>query len=134
MLLLVVGVAAYQLSMAYLIREGSFAWLAMLRASQGGLFSLAAAISIFGLLWSHVISFTAGGFLVAACILWQARHRLAQTNKAIIRRVAHSYRKFPGYALPGALLDVLGVSAGIWIISNSYGLANAGQDIPSFSA
>jgi O-antigen/teichoic acid export membrane protein len=127
MLLLIAGVAAFQASCAFLIREGRFVFLSFLRASQGGLFSAFALLTFLGLLWPHILSFALGGLLVAGIVLWGNRKQLMGLDIRTLARTAGTFKKFPSYILPGTLMDVLGCSASVWIVSSVYGMWDAGQ-------
>lgn len=127
MLLLLLGVASYQAAGALLVREGRFSALALLRVSQGALFSAFSVLAVVGLVWAHILSYLGGGLLMGALIGWRARGKLARMDGRSVWAAVRRYRKFPVYSLPGALLDVLGYSACVWIIAAAYGLADAGQ-------
>lgn len=124
---LVLGVGVFQAMGTYLISRGQFKRLAVQRASQGLVFASLALLTWIGLLWAHVISF----FLVSVClcglVLWQHRSDLVRADGLGLLAVMKQYRSIPTYLLPGALLDNLGSSASIWILSSTYGLAATGQ-------
>lgn len=124
---LVVGVAIYQAAGAFLVREGRFMSLAALRTSQGLIFASLAALPLFGLLWSHVFSFLVGGVILGAWLYLNHGSQVRAVNRGRLLETAKHYKKFPIYLLPGAILDIVGVSACLWIISSIYGLSQAGQ-------
>ena len=102
-------------------RARAFGRIAGLRAAQGVSFSALAAVPHVGLVLAHVLSFA-----VAIPALRRVNH--AQLTEGVgLLETARRYREFPLVSLPGALLDVVGYSACIWVVSSSYGASGAGQ-------
>jgi O-antigen/teichoic acid export membrane protein len=114
-------VGIYQATGAWLLRRGAYVGVAALRLSQGGSFGALALLPGSGLLAAHVASFGAG--LIG---LWRLLRRPA-SGEAPAGRVLWSYRQFPLYNLPGAVLDVVGYSACTWVVASHYGRGAAGE-------
>lgn len=114
-------VGTYQVTLAWVTRAGAFGRVAAIRFAQGFCFSGLAAVHFIGLVLAHVLSFGA-----ALPTLWRAARARTGQQSSIVE-TARRYRQFPCVSLPGALLDVVGYSFCIWIISNTYGSADAGQ-------
>jgi O-antigen/teichoic acid export membrane protein len=114
-------VGLYQATNAWFLRGGAYRSIAVLRVAQGGGFGVLAAVPGIGLLAAHVMSF--GGGLLAAL-------RAATPSGPRDERwvdVGVRYRKFPLYNLPGSVLDVVGYSLCIWVVSSYYGRSAAGE-------
>jgi len=115
----VAAVSVYQLVVSDLVRSGRFRLLGGVRLSQGALFAGLPLLPGVNLVWGLVLSFMPGA-LGSVRVLrgkpWTG-----------VREVAWKFRRFPLYSLPGALLDVAGTSAAIWIVTTAYGMATAGQ-------
>lgn len=91
------------------------------RCSQSGMFALLASVPGVGLLMAHVVSL--------AVSLPSVHRHLARKSASLqeIRRSAIERRDFPLLSLPGALLDVIGYSACVWIVVHYFGTDEAGQ-------
>lgn len=113
--------AAYQAAAALLLRRRSPAGLGFVRGSQGVLFTALAATRAAGLLWAHVLSWAAG--LVA--LREVARRRRPDDVSA--REAVRRHWRYPALSLPGAVLDVVGYSQVVWVITAAYGAAALGQ-------
>lgn len=124
---LVLGVGIYQAAGAFLVRDGRFGALAALRTSQGLFFAVLASLPIFGLLVSHVFSFLTGGLVLGTWLYWNYGSQVRACNRGKLVETIKRYQEFPTYLLPGAVLDIVGFSACIWVISSIYGLSHAGQ-------
>ncbi|NWJ41643.1 MAG: lipopolysaccharide biosynthesis protein [Geothrix sp.] len=124
---LVVGTAMFQAVAAFLVREGRFAPLAALRTSQGFLYAMLAILPLFGLLWSYVLSFLAGGLVLSGWVYWKHRAQTRSSSPGMLLATARDYKRFPIYLLPGIVLDMVGLSVCVWIISAMYGLSQVGQ-------
>lgn len=109
----------YQATGAWLLRQGRYRDVGLLRLTQGGGFGALAMLPMPGLLWAHVVSFSGG--------LLGARGALRARSGLPWHRVAARYRDFPLLGLPGAVLDVVGYSLSIWVITASYGRGAAGE-------
>ncbi|GEJ55436.1 lipopolysaccharide biosynthesis protein [Anaeromyxobacter diazotrophicus] len=114
-------VGCYQATSAWLLRRGAYGAFAAMRVSQGGGFSLLAALPGLGLLWAHVASFAAG--LIGAVQVLRRRG----AHEARWTEVSQRYREFPLLNLPGAVLDVVGYSICIWVVASHYGRGSAGE-------
>ncbi|HQQ70957.1 MAG TPA: oligosaccharide flippase family protein [Alicycliphilus sp.] len=116
--ILVVG--WHQTALGWTTRQQAFAQLGAIRLFQGLGFVALTLLTPLGLLWSHAAS-----FLSALPSLWQGlRHTRTEQP---LRQVAIEQRQFPLASLPGALLDVVGYSLCVWIVTRAYGVAEAGQ-------
>ena len=116
------AVGIYQAATAWFLRSGEYKRVAILRLSQGAGFSLLASIPGFGLLWSHVLSFA------TAFIHLSSTYKISSEVQQIPwRKAAFKSRRFPLMSLPGSVLDVVGYSMCIWVISSAYGAAQAGE-------
>jgi O-antigen/teichoic acid export membrane protein len=116
---IVLSVGTYQVAISDLVRVERFRTLGAVRLSQGALFALLPMLPGLSLVWGLALSFVPGGVL--------AVRGLSASTRAEIVQTASAFRKFPLYSLPGALLDVAGTSAVIWILTASYGVETAGQ-------
>jgi teichuronic acid exporter len=119
--LCVLLVGVQQAVIGALTRDGRYAGVGVVRFGQGGLFTALAVIPSLGLLISHALS-----FLV---VIPFAVRRLFRNKTSIkeISRTAYERRNFPLLSLPGALLDVIGYSACVWIMAHFYGVSETGQ-------
>lgn len=113
--------ATYQAASSVLLRHNRIRAMAMLRASQGAIFLALALIQGVGLLWAQALSFAPGCLFLAAALV-----RLTGV-KTTIGDVATRYRSFALLGLPGAVLDVVGYSLCIWIVTAAYGTAGSGE-------
>jgi O-antigen/teichoic acid export membrane protein len=111
----------YQASSAWMLRRSAYRGLATMRILQGGGFGVLAAIQPIGLVWGHVLSFGSG--LAASLLIVRREGPGGLTWWEAARR----YREFPLFSLPGALLDIVGYSASIWVVSSTYGVSSAGE-------
>jgi O-antigen/teichoic acid export membrane protein len=118
--------AAFQASSSLLLRKGNVRMMALLRGLQGALFLGLALWPRIGLLWAQTLSYAPACVLLTAALL--ARDGKART--AIPRgvaAVAAKYRSIALLGLPGAILDVIGYSLCIWIVTSAYGAAGSGE-------
>lgn len=120
--LCVLAVGLHQAALGVATQQQAFAGLAFARFGQGVGFTLAALLTPLGLLWSHALS-----FLAALPLLRRLLSRRKQADEVSVRAVAYKHREFPLASLPGALLDVIGYSLCVWIVTRAYGAAAAGQ-------
>jgi O-antigen/teichoic acid export membrane protein len=109
----------FQVAVSDLVRRGDFRFLGAIRLSQGALFAVLPMIPGINLVWGLVLSFVPGAVRSAGVLRGQPWGR--------VREAAWKFRRFPLYSLPGAMLDVAGTSAVIWIVTGAYGMGTAGQ-------
>lgn len=118
--LCVLFVGWHQAALGWATRQQAFAQLGAVRLFQGLGFVMLTLLTPLGLLWSHAIA-----FLSAVPTL--VRALLGARPQQALRQTAVEQRQFPLASLPGALLDVVGYSLCVWIVTRSYGAAEAGQ-------
>ena len=111
--------ATFQAASSMLLRWGKVPAMAALRGAQGAIFVALALNQQVGLLWAQVFSFA------PACILLPAILLSGKPGRTIAA-VAGRYRSFAFLGLPGAILDVIGYSLCIWIVTYAYGAAGSG--------
>jgi len=111
----------HQAVIGWATRTNNFANLAFIRFTQGASFAGLALLPSIGLAWSYVLS-----FLLAALASTKWPRREASVEASLIN-VARAEWRFPLLNLPGALIDVVGYSLCVWIITAQYGAAEAGQ-------
>ena len=112
--------ATFQAASSVMLRRGHITAMAVLRAVQGLLFVLLALWPQIGLLWAQALSFAPGClFLLGALVTRGRSHGIAA--------VANKYRTFALLGLPGTILDVIGYSLCIWIVTYAYGAAGSGE-------
>ena len=112
--------ATFQASSSVLLRRGKIRAMAAMRAVQGVLFVMLALSPTVGLLWAQVLSFAPGcAFLPLAL--------LRSFDVRSVFAVAVKYRTFAIFGLPGTILDVVGYSLCVWIVTGAYGVAGAGE-------
>jgi len=119
--LCVLFVGLQQANIGAATRERRYSDIGAIRFGQGGLFALLASIPGIGLIAAHAISFAISlpitlRRLVGAGCDWRG-----------VARAAHERRDFPMLSLPGAILDVVGYSACVWILVHFFGPREAGQ-------
>ncbi len=114
-------VGLYQATNAWFLSRGDYGRIAVMRVAQGGAFGALAAFPVFGLLGAHAVSF-AGGLVGALGAVRRTSARDAPWLEAALR-----YRKFPLYNLPGSVLDVVGYSLCVWVVTSHYGRSAAGE-------
>jgi O-antigen/teichoic acid export membrane protein len=120
--LCVILVGIFQATTAWCLRNGAYKGVAIIRLSQGASFSILATVPGFGLLWPHVLSFA------TALVLLRTAFRDSKTAQQVSwRKAAMKAHQFPLMSLPGAVLDVVGYSICIWVITAAYGTSQAGQ-------
>ena len=117
----VLFVGIQQAVIGIMTHERSYAGLGALRFGQGGMFAVLAIFPSIGLLFAHAAS-----FLVAVPV---AVRRLVGIRVSVVEigQAAYSRRDFPLVSLPGAVLDVIGYSACVWIMVYFYGATETGQ-------
>lgn len=117
----VLFVGIQQAVIGIMTHERSYAGLGALRFGQGGMFAVLAIFPSIGLLFAHAAS-----FLVAVPF---AVRRLVGIRVSVVEigQAAYSRRDFPLVSLPGAVLDVIGYSACVWIMVYFYGATETGQ-------
>jgi O-antigen/teichoic acid export membrane protein len=113
--------AAFQATSSGLLRRGQIVSMAALRIVQGGAFASLALFGGIGLLWSQALSFLPA-LLYAPFLLGSPRD-----GKVTIGAAASKYRVFALLGLPGAVLDVVGYSLCIWIVTAAYGASASGE-------
>jgi len=119
--LCVLLVGIQQAEIGFMTHERSYASLGALRFGQGGIFVALAIFPSIGLLFAHVASFfVAVPFAVSRLVG-------IRVSAAEIGQAAYNRRDFPLVSLPGAVLDVIGYSACVWIMVYFYGAAETGQ-------
>lgn len=118
--LTVLSGALFQLVSSVQLRRGAITIMAGLRALQGVIFVALALIPAIGLLWAQALSYLPALLLLPAVLKGVG-------SPAVIRGVAARYRTFATLGLPGAILDVVGYSLCIWIVTYAYGAAGSGE-------
>ena len=118
--LTVLSGALFQLVSSVQLRRGAITIMAGLRALQGVIFVALALIPAIGLLWAQALSYLPALLLLPAVLTGVG-------GPAVIRGVAARYRTFATLGLPGAILDVVGYSLCIWIVTYAYGAAGSGE-------
>lgn len=114
-------VGLQQAALGHAIRRRAYKSVAGVRLLQGVSFTAMAALPMLGLVWSHVLSFVA-----ALPVLRQSlRHNSGEEQRLGV--VALSHREFPFQSLPGAVLDVVGFSVCVWVLTGAYGNTEAGN-------
>ena len=116
----VVFATGFQAASSQLLRDGNIRAMAALRGGQGILFVGLALASNLGLLWAQALSY-APAALVLAVLLAKGK------SGPSIAGVARRYRSFALLGLPGAVLDVVGYSLCIWIVTSAYGASGSGE-------
>lgn len=112
--------AAFQSVSSLLLRHGNIRGMAALRGVQGLLFVALALIAPVGLLWAQALSYApAVLFLPGIFSTWG--------SKPGFTAIAKKYRTFPMLSLPGSVLDVVGYSLCIWIVTAAYGASSSGE-------
>lgn len=119
--LCVLLVGVQQAAIGASTRERRFADVGAMRFGQGSVFALLGSIPGAGLIVAHALSF--------AISVPGALRRLAagSASSREVARSAHERRDFPLLSLPGAVLDVAGYSACVWIVVHFFGSHDAGQ-------
>ena len=112
--------ATFQAASSVLLRQGRITAMAVLRGVQGLLFVLLALRPSVGLLWAKALSFAPGCLFLPAVLL------SGDTGRTV-RSAASRYRTFAILGLPGTILDVVGYSLCIWIVTAAYGAAGSGE-------
>ena len=114
-------VGLQQAALGHAIRRRAYKSVAGVRLLQGVSFTAMAALPMLGLVWSHVLSFVA-----ALPVLRQSLRRNSGEEQRL-GVVALSHREFPLQSLPGAVLDVVGFSVCVWVLTGAYGNTEAGH-------
>ncbi|KTT69249.1 hypothetical protein NS319_10960 [Sphingomonas sanguinis] len=112
--------ALFQLVSSAQLRRGAIAVMAGLRAFQGMIFVGLALLPAIGLLWAQALSYAPALLLLPGVL------RGGKAGGGV-RDVAARYRSFATLGLPGAILDVIGYSLCIWIVTYAYGAAGSGE-------
>ncbi len=112
--------ALFQLVSSAQLRRGAITVMAGLRALQGMIFIALALIPAIGLLWAQALSYAPALLLLPAVLKGGG-------STAVVRAVAARYRTFATLGLPGAILDVVGYSLCIWIVTYAYGATSSGE-------
>lgn len=112
--------ATFQAISSVQLRRGNIRGMAVLRGVQGLLFVILALSPRIGLLWAQVLSFAPGCFFLPAVLM-------ARGAVGGVASVAAKYRAFAILGLPGTVLDVVGYSLCIWIVTYAYGAAGSGE-------
>jgi O-antigen/teichoic acid export membrane protein len=111
---------ATQVACVEMVRRGRILGASAVRASQGVLFVALAMGSGLGLGVSFVLSWSAGAW---ALVRWtESRSHLASMLATVKR-----YSQFPLIGSLGTLVDVVGFSIVVWVISGMFGLAESGR-------
>lgn len=118
--LCVLFAANFQAASSMLLARGQIPAMATLRGGQGLIFVLLALFSQVGLLWAQVLSYAPGALVLGIMLA-----RLGPGPRLV--DVAKRYRSFALLGLPGAVLDVVGYSLCIWIVTYAYGTAGSGE-------
>jgi len=111
--------ALFQLVSSAQLRRGAITVMAWLRALQGVIFVGLALLPAIGLLWAQALSYAPALLLLPAV--------LRGGEAGTVRAVAARYRMFATLGLPGAILDVVGYSLCVWIVTYAYGAAGSGE-------
>lgn len=112
--------ATFQSASSVMLRRGQITAMAVLRGAQGLLFVLLALWPSIGLLWAQALSFAPGCLLLPGALL-------SRNAGSTVRSVMSRYRMFATMGLPGTILDVVGYSLCIWIVTAAYGAAGSGE-------
>lgn len=117
--LTVLSGALFQLVSSTQLRREAIAVMAALRALQGVIFVALALLPAIGLLWAQALSYVPAMLLLPTVL---GRGRAGE-----VRAVVTRYRTFATLGLPGAVLDVVGYSLCIWIVTYAYGATGSGE-------
>ncbi len=110
-----------QATFGYALHRKNYRQIANIRALQGlGFVSL--ALTPLGLLWSQGLS-----YLTALLPFILLKNKAPDLQKISLTEVLRKYKEFPMLSMPGAMLDVVGYSVCVWIISFHYGVGSAGE-------
>jgi teichuronic acid exporter len=114
-------VGLMQTGLNWASRLQGYKQIASARAIQGLGFSGLALFSPIGLLWAHTLSFLAALFTIK-----QQRTTQEIESSNLVKTLNNNWQ-FLFLSLPGALLDVIGYSICIWVITTQYGSINSGE-------
>jgi len=110
-----------QATFGYALHKKNYRQIGNIRALQGlGFVSI--ALTPLGLLWSQSLS-----YLTALLPFIFLKNKASDLQKISLKEVLRKYKEFPMLSMPGAMLDVVGYSVCIWIISFHYGVGSAGE-------
>jgi O-antigen/teichoic acid export membrane protein len=110
-----------QATLGYALHKKNYKQIANIRALQG-LGFVSVAVTPLGLLWSQSLS-----YLTALLPYIFLKNKVSDFQKVSIKQVLGKYKEFPMLSMPGAMLDIVGYSICIWIISFNYGVGSAGE-------
>lgn len=119
--------AAFQAVSSISLRRGNIKTMALLRGAQGAVFVALAAWPSIGLLWAQALSYAPASAFLPLALLRRGGEASRVRQAFRIIAVAHKYRTFALLSLPGTILDVVGYSLGIWIVTAAYGAAGSGE-------
>jgi len=103
-----------------LLRDGRVRTVGLLRASQGILFVVLALSTGCSLGVCYALSWSAGAMVFLS---WRGNPPQFGRLAALVSR----YRQFPLLGSFGSVLDVVGFSMLVWVMSSGYGLAECGR-------
>lgn len=103
-----------------LLRDGRIRTVGLLRASQGILFVVFALTTGYSLGFCFALSWSAGAIVFFS---WPSRPPRLTPLVAVVSR----YRQFPLLGSFGSILDVVGFSMFVWVMTSAYGLAECGR-------
>jgi O-antigen/teichoic acid export membrane protein len=119
--LCVLLVGFQQIAIGSSTRERLYINIGAIRFAQGSAFAFLAVLPGVGLIAAHALSFV----VAFPTVIKRLRGTCASVPQLI--QTARDRRDFPIVSLPGALLDVVGYSACIWIVVHFFGAYDAGQ-------
>jgi len=111
---------ATQTTAMELLRDGRVRTVGLLRASQGILFVVLAFTTGYSLGFCFALSWSAGAMVF---LLWRGEPPRLKPLVMLVSR----YRPFWLIGSFGSILDVVGFSMLVWVMSSGYGLAECGR-------
>lgn len=117
--ILLVGIQ--QATIGVFTHDRRYSGIGLIRFAQGTGFVALASFTQVGLLAAHCFSFI---WTLPAALRYLAKW---WSPRASMVNAAKKHRDFPTLGLPGALLDVLGYSSCIWVVTYFYGATDTGH-------
>lgn len=131
--LAVLGAGLWNILNYWYIRRRAFLRISGYQVSQS-VFSASAKIGL------GLIGWLQGGLIIATVIApllsllisgvlaWKRQlSELLHTDRSLMRNVAREYANFPKFNLPRSLVNAVGLSLPVWLLTPQYGLAEVGQ-------